>query len=150
MSVVTTQLEGDVAVLTLKNPPVNALSAAVWQALDTQLGAALADPAVRAVVLIGAGGTFVAGADIAGFAALKTREDSLARTAGSHAILERLEGAPKPVVAAIAGHALGGGLELAMACHLRVTTRAAKLGQPEVLLGLIPGAGGTQIGRAHV
>lgn len=143
-SVVHSQHDGEVAVVTLDNPPVNALSAAVWQALDEHVGRALADPAVRAVVLIGAGGTFVAGADIAGFALLRTRQDSLDRSAVSHAILGRLEGAAKPVVAAISGNALGGGLELAMACHYRVATGDARVGQPEVLLGIIPGAGGTQ------
>src|SRR6267378_3207178 len=78
------------------------------------------------------------------FRTLRTREDSLARSAGMHAMLRRIEDAPKPVVAAIHGNALGGGLELAMACHYRVATRDAKVGQPEVLLGIIPGAGGTQ------
>lgn len=143
-SPVTVEREGEVAVLVLDNPPVNALSAALWQALDAAVAEALADAAVRAVVLIGAHHTFVAGADIAGFALLRTREDSLARSARSHAVLERIEGAAKPVVAAIAGHALGGGLELAMACHYRLASAEAKLGQPEVLLGIIPGAGGTQ------
>jgi len=143
-TLVSTQLQDGVAVLTLDNPPVNALSAAMWQALDAAVTAALADPAVRALVLIGAGGTFVAGADIAGFALLRTRQDSLDRSAVSHAILERIEGAAVPVVAAISGNALGGGLELAMACHYRIASAESKVGQPEVLLGIIPGAGGTQ------
>jgi len=75
---------------------------------------------------------------------LKTREDSMTRSAGTHALLKRMEDASKPLVAAIHGNALGGGLEVAQACHFRVATKDAKVGQPEVLLGIIPGAGGTQ------
>ncbi|HEY0478461.1 MAG TPA: 3-hydroxyacyl-CoA dehydrogenase NAD-binding domain-containing protein [Kofleriaceae bacterium] len=141
---VHSQLEDGVAVLTIDHPPVNALGAAVWQAIDRAVARAAADPAAQAIVLCGAGSTFVAGADIHSFAALRTRDDALARVAGSHAVLNRIEDVAKPVVAAIHGHALGGGLELAMACHYRVATPGASLGQPEVLLGLIPGAGGTQ------
>jgi 3-hydroxyacyl-CoA dehydrogenase len=141
---VHTQLQDGVAVLTIDNPPVNALSQAVWAGIDAAVGQAAADPAVRAIVLIGAGTTFVAGADIHGFKQLRTREDALARIEGSHALLRRLEDTGKPVVAAIHGNALGGGLELAMACHYRVASADASVGQPEVLLGLIPGAGGTQ------
>src|SRR5262245_17791672 len=96
------------------------------------------------MVLIGTGSTFVAGADIKIFETLKTREQSLARSGRTHAMLKRLEDASKPLVAAIHGNALGGGLELAMACHYRVAIATAAVGQPEVLLGIIPGAGGTQ------
>ena len=103
-----------------------------------------ADSAVDAIVLIGAGNTFIAGADIKIFKTLKTREQSMARSAGTHALLRRLEDSAKPLVAAIHGNALGGGLEVAMACHYRVAAKDAKVGQPEVLLGIIPGAGGTQ------
>jgi 3-hydroxyacyl-CoA dehydrogenase len=141
---VRSQLLDGVAVLTIDNPPVNALSAGVWAAIDAAVGKAAADPAVQAIVLIGAGSTFVAGADIHGFKALRTGDDALARVGGSHALLRRLEDVPKPLVAAIHGNALGGGLELAMACHYRIASRDASVGQPEVLLGLIPGAGGTQ------
>jgi 3-hydroxyacyl-CoA dehydrogenase len=133
-----------IAVLTIDNPPVNALSPAVWQALDRAVARAGADAAVDAVVVMGAGTTFIAGADIKVFDTLKTREQSLERSAGSHAILRRIEDCPKPLVAAIHGNALGGGNEVAMACHFRLATREAKLGQPEVMLGIIPGAGGTQ------
>jgi 3-hydroxyacyl-CoA dehydrogenase len=103
-----------------------------------------ADPAVEAIVLIGAGSTFIAGADIKVFDTLKTRNDSFTRSAGTHALLRRMEDTAKPLVAAIHGNALGGGLEVAQACHFRVATKDAKVGQPEVLLGIIPGAGGTQ------
>ncbi len=138
------EITDGVAVLTIDNPPVNALSVAVWDGIDQAVARAGADPDVEAIILIGAGTTFVAGADIRIFDLLKTREDSLARTAGIHALLRRLEDSPKPLVAAIHGIALGGGLEVAMACHYRVATHDAQVGQPEVLLGIIPGAGGTQ------
>src|SRR5438132_408216 len=101
-------------------------------------------PAVDAVVLVGAGTTFIAGADIKIFAMLKTREQSLERSGGTHALLTRIEDCPKPVVAAIHGVALGGGNEVAMSCHYRIAARTASIGQPEVMLGIIPGAGGTQ------
>jgi 3-hydroxyacyl-CoA dehydrogenase len=133
-----------VAVITIDNPPVNALSPAVWQGLDDAVRRAAGDPAVDAVVLTGAGSTFIAGADIKVFATLKTREQSLARSDGTHALLMRLEDCAKPVVAAIHGVALGGGNEVAMSCHYRIASRDASVGQPEVLLGIIPGAGGTQ------
>src|SRR5262249_22205885 len=132
------------AVLTIDNPPVNALGAGVWEAIDEGVARAAADPAAHAIVLIGAGATFIAGADINIFKTLKTREQSLARSERTHALLRRLEDASKPLVAAIHGNALGGGLEVAMSCHYRVASRDAKVGQPEVLLGIIPGAGGTQ------
>jgi 3-hydroxyacyl-CoA dehydrogenase len=137
-------LVGRVAVLTIDNPPVNALAEGVWDAIDAAVARAIADAAADAIVLIGAGTTFVAGADINIFKTLKTREQSLERSARTHAMLSRLEDSPKPLVAAIHGNALGGGLELAQACHYRVAAAEARLGQPEVLLGIIPGAGGTQ------
>ncbi len=133
-----------VAVVTIDNPPVNALSADVWAALDQAVARAAADAHADAVVLIGAGATFIAGADIKAFDRLETPDQSLQRSAGIHALLGRLEDCAKPIVAAIHGHALGGGHEVAMACHYRVAEREARVGQPEVLLGIIPGAGGTQ------
>ncbi len=133
-----------IAVLTIDNPPVNALSADAWNAIDAAVARAIADPAAAAIVLTGAGRTFVAGADIRVFEQLTTVERAMERSAFTHAMLCRLEDSPKPLVAAIHGHALGGGLELALACHYRVATPDARLGQPEVLLGIIPGAGGTQ------
>ncbi len=133
-----------VAVLTIDNPPVNALSSAVLDAIDDNIARAVADSQVDAIVLIGAGTTFVAGADIRSFETLKTTDDSIRRSENRHAILRRLEDCPKPLIAAIHGYALGGGNELAMACHYRLVSSDAKIGQPEVQLGLIPGAGGTQ------
>jgi len=133
-----------VAVITIDNPPVNALSAPVWEGLDEAVARANGDARADAIVLIGAGSTFIAGADIKIFDTLKTREDSLARSAGTHALLTRVEDSARPLVAAIHGNALGGGLEVAQACHFRVAAADARVGQPEVLLGIIPGAGGTQ------
>ncbi|MEH3119133.1 MAG: 3-hydroxyacyl-CoA dehydrogenase NAD-binding domain-containing protein [Methylorubrum populi] len=126
-----------VAVLTLVSPPVNALGAPLRAALDRALIDVLADAAVRAVVLAAEGRVFVGGADISEFG--KPPSPPLLTD-----LVVRIEAASKPVVAAIQGAALGGGLELALACHGRVVGPAAKLGLPEVKLGLIPGAGGTQ------
>ena len=137
-------LNDRVAILTIDNPPVNALGQGVWEAIAESVARADADPAADAIVLVGAGATFVAGADINIFKVLKTREQSMARSERTHAMLKRLEDTSKPLVAAIHGNAFGGGLELAMACHYRVAVKNATVGQPEVLLGIIPGAGGTQ------
>jgi 3-hydroxyacyl-CoA dehydrogenase len=128
---------GRVAVLTVDNPPVNALSQHVRQGLRDGLRAAAADPAAAAVVIVCAGRTFIAGADITEFGK-PPKEPSL------HEVLDLIEGCPKPVVAAVHGTALGGGLEVTLACHYRVGARAARFGLPEVKLGLLPGAGGTQ------
>jgi 3-hydroxyacyl-CoA dehydrogenase len=126
-----------VAVLTIDSPPVNALSQAVRAGVAAQLAEAVADPAVQAIVLICAGRTFIAGADITEF-------DKPPAAPSFHDVIGALEGSPKPVVAAIHGTALGGGLETALACHFRVAVPSARLGLPEVKLGLLPGAGGTQ------
>src|SRR6185436_6087285 len=137
-------LRDGVAVLTIDNPPVNALAAEIWEGLDAGVARAGADRQAHAIALVGAGSTFIAGADIKIFDTFRTAVDSFTRSAGIHALLRRLEDCPKPVVAAIHGNAFGGGLEVAMACHYRVAAADAKVGQPEVLLGIIPGAGGTQ------
>jgi 3-hydroxyacyl-CoA dehydrogenase len=128
---------GRVAVLTVDNPPVNALSQHVRQGLRDGVRQAVADPQAAAVVIACAGRTFIAGADITEFG-------QPPREPGLHEVLDLIERSAKPVVAAIHGTALGGGLEVAMACHWRVGVRTARLGQPEVKLGIIPGAGGTQ------
>jgi 3-hydroxyacyl-CoA dehydrogenase len=134
--------DGDVGVLTVNNPPVNALSPGVPEGIVAGVAAFQKDAAIRAIVLIGGGRTFIAGADIKEFSKItsgKKRDDI-----GLQTLLMTLEDCPKPVVAAIHGTALGGGLETALACHCRVGVAAAQVGQPEVKLGLIPGAGGTQ------
>ena len=131
-----------VAVLMVNNPPVNALSAGVPEAISAAIAKAQADSGVRAIVLMGAGRTFIAGADIK-----QLEETAWGRGAGApslHALLQEIEDCPKPVVMAIHGTALGGGLEVAMAGHYRVAVADAQFGQPEVNLGIIPGAEGTQ------
>ncbi|HJU41985.1 MAG TPA: 3-hydroxyacyl-CoA dehydrogenase NAD-binding domain-containing protein [Vicinamibacterales bacterium] len=138
------EVRDGVAVLTIDNPPVNAMGAGVLEGIEEQVARANNDADVIAIVLIGAGSTFIAGADIKIFGTLKTREQSLARSEGTHARLKRIEDSNKPLIAAIHGNALGGGLEVAMSCHYRIMAPDAKVGQPEVLLGIIPGAGGTQ------
>jgi len=133
-----------VAVVTIDNPPVNALGAGVLEAIEEAVARSVGEASVEAVVLVGARDTFVAGADINLFRAIRTEAEALARSEYFHRSLRQIESATKPVVAAIHGNALGGGLELAMACHYRLAAASARVGQPEVLLGLIPGAGGTQ------
>src|SRR5262245_36730965 len=138
------EVKDRVAVITIDNPPVNALSPDVWTGIDQAVARANSDANADATVLIGAGTTFIAGADIKVFDTLKTKDDSMKRSEGSHALLRRMEDSTKPLVAAIHGNALGGGMEVAMSCHYRVAAKEARVGQPEVLLGIIPGAGGTQ------
>jgi 3-hydroxyacyl-CoA dehydrogenase len=128
---------GRVAVLTVNNPPVNALSQHVRQGLRDGLQQALADASVGAIVIVCAGRTFIAGADITEFG-------KPPREPGLHEVLELIESSPKPVVAAVHGTALGGGLEVTLACHYRIGVKDARFGLPEVKLGLLPGAGGTQ------
>jgi 3-hydroxyacyl-CoA dehydrogenase len=137
-------LRDRVAVLTINNPPVNAMGPGVLEGIEANVARANSDDDVDAIVLIGAGATFIAGADIKIFGTLKTRQQSLERSEGTHARLKRIEDSKKPLVAAIHGNALGGGLEVAMSCHYRIIAPDARVGQPEVLLGIIPGAGGTQ------
>jgi len=136
-SVTELDIDGDIAVLTLDSPPVNALSADVRDGLALGVAQAAANPAVRALVLICAGKTFIAGADIAAFGKPPKGANTLET-------LRSIESARMPVIAAIHGTALGGGFEVALACHYRVAVPSAKCGLPEVKLGLLPGAGGTQ------
>ena len=133
--------QGEIGLITINNPPVNALSPGVPEGIAAGIDAAEADPEVRAVVVIGGGRTFIAGADIKEFGKI---------TAGDkprfslHSVLNKIEDSKKPVVMAIHGTAFGGGLEVAMAGHYRVASPSAQVGQPEVKLGIIPGAAGTQ------
>jgi 3-hydroxyacyl-CoA dehydrogenase len=132
---------GDVAVITIDNPPVNALSPGVPEGIDAAMKQAAADAQVRAIVVIGAGSTFIAGADIREFGKIVAGERPKLTLLP---YLLSIEDSAKPVVMAIHGQALGGGLEVAMAGHYRVLAPKAQVGQPEVKLGIIPGAAGTQ------
>jgi 3-hydroxyacyl-CoA dehydrogenase len=133
---------GDIAVITINNPPVNALSPGVPEGIADAIERIGNDPGVKAAVLIGGGRTFVAGADIKEFG--KMTSGKTQRGAGLLPLLLRIEDSSKPVVMAIHGTAFGGGLELAMSGHYRVASPNAQVGQPEVKLGIIPGAAGTQ------
>ncbi|MBM3522637.1 MAG: 3-hydroxyacyl-CoA dehydrogenase [Alphaproteobacteria bacterium] len=128
--------ESDIAVITVDSPPVNALSAAVRTGLGQAILQADADPATRAIVIVCAGRTFIAGADIS-----ELGKPSQSITLSE--VLDRIEAASKPVIAAMHGTALGGGFELALACHARVAVPSARFGLPEIKLGIFPGAGGT-------
>lgn len=136
MSLLTIAHDGDIAIVTLENPPVNALSQALRQALWDAVAELDADPAVRAVVLAGAGRSFIAGADVTEFG----RPPQPPHLPD---LVDRIEAAAKPWTAAIHGAALGGGLEIAMGCRFRLAAEGAQLGLPEVTLGIVPGASGT-------
>ena len=139
MSTTTYELRDGVAVITFSNPPVNGLGHAVRSALVEALDRANADAAAAAIVITGAGKAFSAGADIREFNTPKTFAEPALGT-----VIRVIEGSAKPVVAAIGGACMGGGLELAMGCHHRVADAGAAIALPEVKLGLLPGAGGTQ------
>jgi 3-hydroxyacyl-CoA dehydrogenase len=139
---VTLTREDEIAVITVDNPPVNALSPGVPEGIIACVRAAQKDEAVRALVLVGGGKTFIAGADIKEFVKMTTGKSD--RKVGLYPLMFLLEESPKPIVSAIHGAALGGGLEVALSCHYRISAPSAQVGQPEVKLGLIPGAGGTQ------
>ncbi|MFY8082923.1 MAG: enoyl-CoA hydratase/isomerase family protein, partial [Rubrivivax sp.] len=132
-------VRGDVAVVTLDNPPVNGLGLATRQAIAAGVEQAWADDAIKAIVITGAGKAFSGGADIREFGSPKSlAEPNLL------SLINLLESSPKPVVAALHSVCMGGGLELALGCHYRVALPGTQIALPEVKLGLIPGAGGTQ------
>ena len=138
------QIENGVAVLTMDNPPVNQLSEHFALQLIQAVSEGFQDSNIKAIVLTGTGKNFVAGADLTQIYKIYDKERIRTRSKGFADFLNQIEIGPKPVIAAINGNALGGGLELAMACHYRISTKGAQHGQPEVMVGLIPGAGGTQ------
>ena len=133
-----------VAVFVLDNPPVNQLSGHFVREIADAVAEAFRDNAVKAIVMTGTGKNFIAGADITQIKDVTSREEILQLLAENNRFLNSIETGPKPVIAAINGNCLGGGLELAMVCHYRVAARGVDLGQAEVQIGLIPGAGGTQ------
>ncbi len=151
---VKTTLEDRVAILTIDHPPVNTLSAATMAELGDAVDEMIANPEVKAVVITGAGQiAFVAGADINEFTQVQTAQMAVDASRRGQDVFSKIENASKPFIAAINGVTLGGGMELALACHMRIIGDRAKMGQPEINLGIIPGWGGTQrlprlVGRA--
>ncbi len=138
-------VEDRLAIVTIDRPPVNALSRQVVQELDQCLEGLKTDDAVKAVILTGGGSfAFIAGADVKEIAQLGSGQEAAQVAAVGQAVIMKIQRLGKPVIAAINGVCLGGGNELAMACHLRVTGDRARFGQPEISLGIIPGFGGTQ------
>ena len=132
------EARGNIALLSIDNPPVNPLSSGVRQGLFDGVSSALADDAIEAIVLTGMHRAFIAGADISEFGAAATEGVGLGEA------LDKMEGSTKPIIAAINGTAFGGGLEVALCCDYRIAAATAPVGLPEVKLGLLPGAGGTQ------
>ncbi len=133
-----------IATITVNRPDkLNALNDATIGEIGAALDAAVGDPAIGGIILTGAGRAFVAGADIS-VLAKQGPVDARERARQGQAVFRRIETSPKPVIAAVNGFALGGGCELAMACHVRIASESAKFGQPEVKLGITPGFGGTQ------
>lgn len=133
-----------VATITLERPPANALSSSLLKELSSVLDEIEKNDEVRVILIHGEGRFFSAGADIKEFTTIETGEDFSKLAAYGQELFERMEAFPKPIIAAIHGAALGGGLELAMGCHFRLVAENAKLGLPELSLGLIPGFAGTQ------
>lgn len=138
------KIEEGVALMTLDHPPVNALTPELLAELNSTFDSLAKDEAVKAVVLTGAGRFFVAGADIRILVSIPSSVEGEAMARRGQMILNRIEAFEKPVIAAINGACLGGGLELAMCCHIRLAAEGARLGQPEINLGIMPGFGGTQ------
>ena len=141
---IAVDLRKDVAVFTMNNPPVNQLSKHFVIELADAITEAYGDDDIKAVVLTGTGNNFIAGADITQIKDVKTKDEISSGLKEGMKFFNGIETGPKPVIAAINGNCLGGGLEIAQVCHYRVATRGVNLGQPEVQIGLIPGAGGTQ------
>jgi enoyl-CoA hydratase len=145
---ISTEIDAAIAVVTIDHPPVNALSAPLLEELEAEIDRLDGDDDVRAIVLVGAGErAFVAGADISEFPSLReaaAEADERGSARGIQKLGHRMDAARTPFVAAIHGFCLGGGLELAMCCDVRVASDDAQFGQPEIKLGLVPGGGGTQ------
>jgi len=144
MGFISKRIEDQVAVVSLNKPPANALSSALLKELSSLFDELQFDETVRVVVLQGEGRFFSAGADIKEFTTINTATEFSELAESGQTIFERIEQFPKPVIASIHGAALGGGLELAMACHIRYVTENVKLGLPELQLGLVPGFAGSQ------
>ena len=143
-SMVSCTVDGAVATLVINRPPANALTPDLLAELSLAIGQCDEDEAVKSVVLTGTGRFFVAGADIRVLAAVASSQEGAIIAQQGQAILNRIETLDKPVIAAINGACLGGGLELALCCHIRLAAEGSRLGQPEINLGIMPGFGGTQ------
>lgn len=144
MSTLTVQKDNHVATITIESPPANALSSAILQDLSNELDGIEKDSSIKAILLKGEGKFFSAGADIKEFTSFQEAADYEALASKGQTLFNRIENFHVPVIAAIHGAALGGGLELAMSCHIRYVTHEAKIGLPELNLGIIPGFAGTQ------
>lgn len=144
MGMIQFELNGKIAVLTLHSPPANALSSKLLETIAEKLDEIEKDEALKVIILKGEGKFFSAGADIKEFTALNHSDEYQALAEKGQSLFRRMEYYNIPIIAAIHGAALGGGLELAMACHMRIVTEQAKLGLPELNLGIIPGFAGTQ------
>ena len=150
---VKTTLKENIQIITIDNPPANALSTPVMTELNDVIDELTGNDEAKVAIITGAGMFFVAGADIKEIATIEAKGTGMEKTSQGQQIFNRIEGSPKPFIAAINGMCLGGGLELAMACHMRISSDRAVFGQPEIKLGIIPGFGGTQrlpriVGRA--
>ncbi len=138
-------VEDRIAIITLDHPPVNAFNSQTMKDLDAALDIALTDEEAKVIIITGAGRmAFVAGADISEIDQIKDADHAQELLHAGHRVFSKIETSKKPVIAAINGICLGGGLEMAMACHIRVAGDRARIGQPEINLGIIPGWGGTQ------
>jgi len=141
---VKVEVKEGAAILKLNNPPVNQLSESFVKEMANAIMEAFRDQEVKAVILAGTGKNFIAGADITEIKGVADKDDVFSKVMDNHRFMNVIEDGPKPVIAAINGNCLGGGMEIAMACHYRIAAQGVQVGQPEVQIGLIPGAGGTQ------
>lgn len=141
---ITVTIDERVATLMINHPPANILSTPVMTELNAALDRLAADTTVKAIVIAGTGTFFIAGADVKEIAQLKGAADGERATRLGQGVFDKIAAMPVPVIAAITGHCLGGGTELALACHLRIAGERVRIAQPEINLGIIPGFGGTQ------
>jgi enoyl-CoA hydratase/carnithine racemase len=142
--VIEMNMNNKIAVIRMNNPPVNQLSEVLLIELSGAIRSCFEDKAVEALIITGSGKNFIAGADITELRLVKNKEAFIPKVMENHRFLNSIEAGPKPVIAAINGNCLGGGLEFAMACHHRIAVQGANIGLVEVQVGLIPGGGGTQ------
>ena len=138
------EISAGLGVLRLNSPPVNAISLALLAKLQNAVRRANQEPEVRAIVITGSAGHFSAGADLADFQAIRTGDDAVRMSRTFQEAFQEIEDSEKVIIAAVAGHVLGGALELALSCHYRIAAEGSRFSMPEIRLGINPGAGGTQ------